>query len=1003
VLSVTAFVMVRNLETGKIQADFEQRARLMAESIKQSIDMSLDDAHSIVNLFSAAGEVDEGRFRLFVRPMLARHPTLLALLWVERVPDASREAYEAKLTARVRGFEISERGPDGQQVRAERRPEYFVVHYRESAAELDDSKVLGFDLGSGAAPREAIARSRDTGMLGATGRLATLASGGKEFGFAALVPLYRENRLPDTLEARRANLIGFGMAMFHINRLVETSLGQADLTNLDIQVLDQGAELSNRLLYFHSSRAGQAPEPAGQGGAAGRAAMHFATTIYVGGRQWELVISPAPGYLKAQRTHRPWDILGAGLLATAAVVAYLLTAARTSRIERLVAERTDELAMANEALSREADENRFQGAAFRAAASGIVIADRKGTIKWVNPAFSHMTGWAASEAIGQTPRILKSGEHDEPFYRALWSTILSGSIWRGEMVNRRKDGTPYTEEQTITPVVGEDGAITGFVAVKEDITEKRRLAEAARTREAYYRSLIENILDVILVVGADGFIQYASPSVKRVLGYEPEDRVGKSALEMVHPDDLPQVARIYASAAREANFLGSAEYRLRHRNGSWRLVEAVGKNLAEGEMSSGFVVTIRDITERREAGELQERLKSDLAQREKLAALGELLAGVAHELNNPLSVVVGYSGILMKATDPTVAVRAGKVNDAAERCARIVRNFLALARQHSPERDHVDVNAIAREVVEILAYQLRVDNVTVTLDLADDVPSLWADPYQLRQVLVNLITNAHHAVRETPSERRISVASRFEPGTSRVRLEISDSGAGISDEVIRRIFEPFFTTKPLGQGTGLGLPICRGIVESHGGVLEVEGRPGTGARFRAWLPLGVEVQGGQRLAAPAPRPGHGESILVVDDEPEVVALMAEILSNSGYRVDTAANGKVALEKIKEKAYDAVLSDVRMPVLDGPGLYREIKACQPRLVQQFAFLTGDTLNPDTARFLEETAVPCLSKPFRVEQTRGFLGQILAVDHVPGDERRAQNGQARSYRGPTHPSP
>jgi CHASE1-domain containing sensor protein len=161
VLSVTAFFMVRNLETGKIQADFEQRARLMAESIKQSIDMSLDDAHSIVNLFSAAGEVDEGRFRLFVRPMLARHPTLLALLWVERVPDASREAYEAKLTARVRGFEISERGPDGQQVRAERRPEYFVVHYRESAAELDDSKVLGFDLGSGAAPREAIARSRD--------------------------------------------------------------------------------------------------------------------------------------------------------------------------------------------------------------------------------------------------------------------------------------------------------------------------------------------------------------------------------------------------------------------------------------------------------------------------------------------------------------------------------------------------------------------------------------------------------------------------------------------------------------------------------------------------------------------------------------------------------------------------------------------------------------------------------------------------------------------------
>ncbi|MBI4560438.1 MAG: response regulator, partial [Candidatus Rokubacteria bacterium] len=375
--------------------------------------------------------------------------------------------------------------------------------------------------------------------------------------------------------------------------------------------------------------------------------------------------------------------------------------------------------------------------------------------------------------------------------------------------------------------------------------------------------------------------------------------------------------------------------------------------------------------------ELQERT-GQLLQSEKLQIMGSLLAGVAHELNNPLSVIVGLSSLLRETVkDGPLADSLQDIAQAAERCARIVRNFLALARQHPPERRQGQLNQIAKEAVELLAYPLRVHNVEVQLDLAEDLPALWCDPHQLHQVLVNLVTNAYQAMRETPPPRRLTLTTRFHATGGRVSLEVADTGPGIAPEIQPRIFEPFFTTRPSGQGTGLGLSICHGIVESHGGTIRVTSTPGQGAVFRVELPvLAPPAPAPERPAPAGGAPIRGKTILVVDDEPKVTGMLVSLLSADGHHVDTASNGAIALDKLRERAHDLILSDIKMPWLDGPGLYRALEHHRPELRQRFIFLTGDTLSPETTAFLEQSGVPSLSKPFTLADVRQVVQRALA---------------------------
>jgi signal transduction histidine kinase len=375
-----------------------------------------------------------------------------------------------------------------------------------------------------------------------------------------------------------------------------------------------------------------------------------------------------------------------------------------------------------------------------------------------------------------------------------------------------------------------------------------------------------------------------------------------------------------------------------------------------------------------------------LVQSEKVATMGSLLAGVAHELNNPLAIVMGQAHLLRSgAQEPAVVQRAEKILAGADRCARIVRNFLALARQQPPERTPVGLHSIVHEAIELLGYDLRTSNVEVVLSLADDVPAVWADGHQVHQVIVNLVVNAIQAMRPIETQRRLAIATRVAGEPGRVVIEVTDSGPGISAEVQARIFEPFFTTKPQGEGTGLGLSLCRRTLEEHGGTITVESEVGRGSTFRLELPVGA-------LSAPtveaAPEPlGEvtGKAILIVDDEADVAATLAEALQVDGHQVEIADNGLTALEMLERRAYDLVLSDTKMPRLDGERFYAEVERRFPHLRRRIVFVTGDILNREKRAFLERTGAPHLLKPFDPPAVRRLVQRVL-VD--PGADPRPE---------------
>ena len=366
-----------------------------------------------------------------------------------------------------------------------------------------------------------------------------------------------------------------------------------------------------------------------------------------------------------------------------------------------------------------------------------------------------------------------------------------------------------------------------------------------------------------------------------------------------------------------------------------------------------------------------------LLQTEKIATMGSLLAGVAHELNNPLAVVSGNAELLRaRVTDPDLVRRADRIKDATDRCVRIVRNFLALARQRPPERSVVSLAGVVRGAVELLGYQLRTDDVQVTIDLPERLPTLWADEHQLHQVLVNLIGNAHHAMRRQSGPRAITIRARHDAERGQIRIEVGDTGPGIAPDVRAKIFEPFFTTKPVGEGTGLGLSLCRGIVEEHRGTIAVESEPGRGTTFVIDLPVLAPPHAAMAVeddTLPPLRPGN---VLVIDDEAEIGAVVAEALGHDGHRADVATNGRMGLEMLAKHPYDAIVCDTKMAVLDGESFFEELGRRFPTLQRRVIFHTGDMLSREKRAFLERTGRPVLAKPCDLGELRRLVRRVLA---------------------------
>jgi signal transduction histidine kinase/CheY-like chemotaxis protein len=401
-----------------------------------------------------------------------------------------------------------------------------------------------------------------------------------------------------------------------------------------------------------------------------------------------------------------------------------------------------------------------------------------------------------------------------------------------------------------------------------------------------------------------------------------------------------------------------------------------------GQLAAAFNRMTENV--RQSQAELQQTVntlkstQAQLVQSEKLSAVGEFVAGVAHELNNPLAAVMGFSELL-KAADVEEKHRRhlDLIFKSATRCKKIVQSLLSFARRHQPERKPVSVNRLIEEVLEIVAYQLRTSNVQVVCNFSPDLPLVLADGHQIQQVILNLVNNARQAIEAHQDAGRISVSTELK--NHFIRVAIQDNGPGITPENLKRIFDPFFTTKEVGKGTGLGLSLCYGLIKEHGGHISVASQPGHGATFAIELPATAGTAPADSPAANAVNEasdeGAGKKILLVDDEEVLLEMVRDGLKRHSYDVITANNGEAALRELHTHKIDAICTDLKMPGLSGRQLFDQIRARRPDAARRMIFMTGDVINEPLQLFLEQEQLICLNKPFALGELRQAIKKTL----------------------------
>ena len=603
------------------------------------------------------------------------------------------------------------------------------------------------------------------------------------------------------------------------------------------------------------------------------------------------------------------------------------------------------------------------------------LRDAEGRYLMFNRRMEELIGVPAARALGKLPGEIRSAEiigNSDKHHR---SVVETGRLHVSEQYLTYNPADPRWTMAIRFPVLDAQGKVDAVGTFAVDITDRKASEAALLASEARLNAInAANPVPMNIARLSDRKILFVNEPYLHLYGLEGVD------LETFDRDSLyPDPAErdwLYGEIAA-GRPVTSHELTLTRLDGGEIPVSLTSRQiLFEGEPA--IVTTSVDLTALRAAQAEVARSREALHQSEKLTALGALLAGVAHELNNPLSVVVGYSSMLREmGCDPAIASRIEKIHAGAERCARIVRTFLAMARARPPRREAVNLGEVVLGALDLAGYGLRSADIDVTLDLPADLPPVHGDSDQLHQVVVNLVVNAQQALIAGAAPRRLSLSARHEGGE--VVLEVADNGPGMPPEVAKRVFEPFFTTKPQGVGTGVGLSVCHGIVAAHGGRIGLDTARGEGARFEVHLPLSHEPEA-VRPAAPA-RIAAGGRILVVDDEPEIAALLKERLSADGLTVSTASSGRRAVRTLEAGGIDAVISDLRMPDMDGGALADEIGRRWPHLAGRVLLMTGDALGADPADRLSAAGLPVFEKPLDLAALSAELHRRLAEAAVP----------------------
>ncbi|TAJ73902.1 MAG: PAS domain S-box protein [Phenylobacterium sp.] len=585
----------------------------------------------------------------------------------------------------------------------------------------------------------------------------------------------------------------------------------------------------------------------------------------------------------------------------------------------------------------------------------------------VNRRMEEVVVSGVGEVLGRTTREVFNPIAAEFIEAADRRVVETGNAEVGEEHYAGADDFQYTFT-TRFPVRNGDGRVTHIGGVLIDTTPLKRAERRTIETERRLSAFLTHAPFGMFLKDAQGTMLITNPEMARLAA---------DGEAFVDGEDAAAVAR------REAEVIASGEPSVTEWFRPGR--DAYGSTLAirfpapgDGGQPhlGGFVL---DLSERKAAEADLARSQEALHQSEKIRALGSLLAGVSHELNNPLSAVLGNAIMLEEdLVDATHVVRAQRIRIAAERCARIVQVFLAMARQKPPHRGWTRLDEVVADALEITSYGLRVAGIAAKAELPEGLPEVWADADQLHQVIVNLIVNAQQALEDQPDPRTI----RLRGGASAedLWLEVEDSGPGVPGNVAPRIFEPFYTSKPQGVGTGLGLSVSLGIMEAHGGALELL-PSNRGARFRLRLPRRAPADE-VRLPPNAPESAMGSGrVLIVEDDPDVADALAGFLRRDGFEVEWTS-GAESMTRLTEADHDLILCDLKMPAHDGPATLAWLSGVRPDLLDRIGFVTADVVGRAASDFFVQCGRPYAEKPFTRKSIRRLIAELRAL----GSERQ-----------------
>lgn len=950
-------------------------------------------------LFAGSESVKREEWRAYVNKLKIEqsYPGIQGIGYSVIIPPSKKDSHVREV--RSRGFSNYRIWPEGN------RDVYTSIIYLEPF-DWRNQRAFGYDMLSEPVRRAAMERARDTDTAVISEKVILVQETGQgaQTGFLMYMPVYRNGAPSSTVEERRRAVLGYVYSPFRMNDLMRGILGR-NLPDVGLEIFDGDRITAGSIMYDSVGKAGR------------RSAFSRTATIDLNGRTWTLRFTSLPSFDASIDRDKPRMVLTGGILisllffaivgslaANRAVAQAMNEVLHAEVIERKraeeelkkahdelegrVQERTAELVKANKALKEEASErervttalaeqSRILEAFFKHTITPLVLLDENFNFIMVNEAYARACLRDTSEFPGHNHFEFYPNESNEEIFKGVVRTRKPFQITAKPFVfpDHPEWGVTYWD-WTLFPVLDKKEEIDFLVFSLKDVTESKLAEEALRKSEERFRSLVETTTDWVWEVNEHAVYTYASPKIRDILGYEPEEIIGKTPFDLMPPDEAERIAGVFFEIAETKRPFALLENLNLRKDGTPVVLETSGTPIlgSDGRLL-GYRGIDRDITARRRVEEEKEQIQTRLLKSQKMETIGKLAAGIAHDFNNIITIINSLSSLAIRKTgeaDPAHKFLE-QIISTAERASNLTRQLLIFSRSQPTRFAPVNITAAVNDLIKLM-YHLIGENFTIRTYFAPGVWAVMADRGNVEQLLMNLVINARDAMPHggeitiraeniTLDEELCRTIREARPGRF-VCLTVEDTGAGMDQSVIDRLFEPFFSTKAVGQGIGLGLNVVYNIVKEHHGGIAVCSEPTKGSAFRVYLPATTEEALAVDKKVLAEPVGRGERILLVEDEGVLRKSVALVLIRNGYRVFEAADAEEAINIYEKEGgdFDLIFSDVVLRGKDGVRLVDELLAKKPGLKVLFAsgYMDVESQWP----YIQEKGFRFIQKPYEI---------------------------------------